>query len=169
MDPVVGAQVELGHRGRGHPPGRLRPDQREHGAVVVAVAMDVEELAAGGRRDHAEPVLSPPLADVHDALEHPGILPHRPALPAPGGRWYGRRMGAQEWLIIAVVVLVLFGGSQLPKLARSLGEAQKEFKKGVDGSTKDESSTKSESKRPRAISPPRPTSRSSPAPGTGGP
>jgi sec-independent protein translocase protein TatA len=54
-------------------------------------------------------------------------------------------MGAQEWLIIAVVVLVLFGGSQLPKLARSLGEAQKEFKKGVDGSTKDESSTKSES------------------------
>jgi len=57
-------------------------------------------------------------------------------------------MGAQEWLIIAVVVLVLFGGSQLPTLARSLGEAQKEFKKGVDGSTKDESSTKSESTTP---------------------
>ncbi len=57
-------------------------------------------------------------------------------------------MGAQEWLIIAVVVLVLFGGSQLPKLARSLGEAQKEFKKGVDGSTKDETSTKSESTTP---------------------
>ena len=54
-------------------------------------------------------------------------------------------MGAQEWLIIAVVVLVLFGGSQLPKLARSLGEAQKEFKKGMDGSTKDETTTKSES------------------------
>ena len=54
-------------------------------------------------------------------------------------------MGAQEWLIIAVVVLVLFGGSQLPKLARSLGEAQKEFKKGGGstgrGSTKGESST----------------------------
>ena len=29
-----------------------------------------------------------------------------------------------------VIVLLLFGGSQLPKLARSLGEAQKEFKKG---------------------------------------
>jgi sec-independent protein translocase protein TatA len=53
-------------------------------------------------------------------------------------------MGAQEWLIIAVVVLVLFGGSQLPKLARSLGEAQKEFKKGVSDTTagtKDESTT----------------------------
>jgi sec-independent protein translocase protein TatA len=53
-------------------------------------------------------------------------------------------MGAQEWLIIAVVVLVLFGGSQLPKLARSLGEAQKEFKKGVSDGTKDESTAKSE-------------------------
>jgi sec-independent protein translocase protein TatA len=53
-------------------------------------------------------------------------------------------MGAQEWLIIAVVVLVLFGGSQLPKLARSLGEAQKEFKKGVSDGTKDESAAKTE-------------------------
>ncbi|HEY5888453.1 MAG TPA: twin-arginine translocase TatA/TatE family subunit [Acidimicrobiales bacterium] len=53
-------------------------------------------------------------------------------------------MGAQEWLIIAVVVLVLFGGSQLPKLARSLGEAQKEFKKGVTDVNKDEPSAKSE-------------------------
>ena len=145
MDPVVGTEVELGHRDRGHPPGCGGPDQREHRAVVVAVAVDVEELGARSGRDHAEPVLAAPLAHVHDALEHRGILPHRPALPAPGGRWYGRPMGAQEWLIIAVVVLVLFGGSQLPKLARSLGEAQKEFKKGVDGSTKDESSTKSES------------------------
>ena len=51
-------------------------------------------------------------------------------------------MGAQEWLIIAVVVLVLFGGSQLPKLARSLGEAQKEFKKGVTDVNKDETTVK---------------------------
>jgi len=53
-------------------------------------------------------------------------------------------MGAQEWLIIAVVVLVLFGGSQLPKLARSLGEAQKEFKKGINDGSKDDSSASSE-------------------------
>jgi sec-independent protein translocase protein TatA len=37
-----------------------------------------------------------------------------------------------EWIIVAVVVLVLFGGSQLPKLARGLGSAQHEFKKGLD-------------------------------------
>jgi sec-independent protein translocase protein TatA len=50
-------------------------------------------------------------------------------------------MGAQEWLIIAIVVLVLFGGSQLPKLARSLGEAQKEFKKGMNESAADSAKT----------------------------
>ena len=32
-----------------------------------------------------------------------------------------------EWIIVLVVLLVLFGGSQLPKLARSLGQAKKEF------------------------------------------
>jgi sec-independent protein translocase protein TatA len=50
-------------------------------------------------------------------------------------------MGAQEWLIIAIVVLVLFGGSQLPKLARSLGEAQKEFKKGMNESAAEPAKT----------------------------
>ena len=47
----------------------------------------------------------------------------------------------QEWAIILVVVLVLFGGSRLPKLARSLGQAQKEFKEGLaEGGKKDEDS-----------------------------
>jgi sec-independent protein translocase protein TatA len=41
-------------------------------------------------------------------------------------------IGAPELLIVLVVVLVLFGGAKLPKLARSLGEAQKEFKRGQD-------------------------------------
>lgn len=41
-------------------------------------------------------------------------------------------LGGSELLIILLVVLVVFGGSQLPKLARSIGEAQKEFKKGLD-------------------------------------
>ncbi len=36
-----------------------------------------------------------------------------------------------EWLIVVIIALVLFGGSQLPKLARSLGEAQKELKKSM--------------------------------------
>jgi sec-independent protein translocase protein TatA len=46
-------------------------------------------------------------------------------------------MGPEWWIVLAVVVLV-FGASQLPKLARSLGQAQKEFKKGLaDGESGD--------------------------------
>lgn len=49
-------------------------------------------------------------------------------------------MQGWEWIIVAVVVLVLFGGSQIPKLARSLGQAQKEFKTGLkEGAAEDES------------------------------
>jgi sec-independent protein translocase protein TatA len=37
-----------------------------------------------------------------------------------------------DLIVVLLVVLVLFGGSQLPKLARSLGSASHEFKKGVE-------------------------------------
>lgn len=51
-------------------------------------------------------------------------------------------LGPTELIIILVLVLLLFGGSRLPKLARSLGQAQKEFKQGVaDGATDDEESS----------------------------
>jgi sec-independent protein translocase protein TatA len=40
--------------------------------------------------------------------------------------------GPTELLIVLAVVLVLFGGAKIPKLARSLGQAQKEFKAGLD-------------------------------------
>jgi sec-independent protein translocase protein TatA len=40
-------------------------------------------------------------------------------------------LGAPELLIVLLVVLVLFGGAKLPKLARSMGQAQTEFKKGI--------------------------------------
>jgi sec-independent protein translocase protein TatA len=36
-----------------------------------------------------------------------------------------------EWFIILGVVLLIFGGSQLPKLAKNIGKAQKEFKDGL--------------------------------------
>lgn len=40
-------------------------------------------------------------------------------------------LGTQELLIVGIVVLVMFGGSQIPKLARNLGRAQKELQKGL--------------------------------------
>ncbi|MEM4766433.1 MAG: twin-arginine translocase TatA/TatE family subunit, partial [Nitrososphaerota archaeon] len=38
-----------------------------------------------------------------------------------------------EWVIVAVIIIVLllWGPSQLPKMARALGEAKKEFKKAA--------------------------------------
>jgi sec-independent protein translocase protein TatA len=41
-------------------------------------------------------------------------------------------LGAPELIIILLVILLLFGGAKLPKLARSLGQAQKEFKQGLN-------------------------------------
>ena len=55
-------------------------------------------------------------------------------------------LGAPELLIILLVVLLLFGGAKLPKLARSLGQAQKEFKQGMDDPDKDEKAEKQETK-----------------------
>lgn len=45
-------------------------------------------------------------------------------------------LGATELIIVLVILLVLFGGAKLPKLARSLGRAQKEFKEGVTEGSK---------------------------------
>ena len=41
-------------------------------------------------------------------------------------------LGTQELLVIFVIVLVMFGGSKLPEIARSLGRSMHEFKKGIN-------------------------------------
>lgn len=38
-------------------------------------------------------------------------------------------IGATEWLIIALIVVLLFGGKKIPELFKGLAEAVKEFKK----------------------------------------
>ncbi len=40
--------------------------------------------------------------------------------------------GGPELLIILAVVLLLFGSTKVPQLARSLGQASKEFKQGTN-------------------------------------
>ncbi|HZQ78356.1 MAG TPA: twin-arginine translocase TatA/TatE family subunit [Acidimicrobiia bacterium] len=53
-------------------------------------------------------------------------------------------LGAPELIIILLIVMLIFGGSKLPKLARSLGESSKEFRKGLaEGAGDAEPETKS--------------------------
>jgi len=40
-------------------------------------------------------------------------------------------LGPTELIIVLLIVLLIFGGTKPPKLARSMGQASKEFKKGL--------------------------------------
>lgn len=42
-------------------------------------------------------------------------------------------IGTTEIIIIAVILLILFGGRKLPELGKGLGESIKEVKKAVKG------------------------------------
>lgn len=46
-------------------------------------------------------------------------------------------LGFAELLVILVIVLLLFGASRLPTIARSVGNAITEFKKGMQGAGAD--------------------------------
>jgi sec-independent protein translocase protein TatA len=65
-------------------------------------------------------------------------------------------VGGPQLIIILVVVLVLFGGSQLPKLARNLGKAQKEFRDGIGEGSSDAATAPSESASKSLPPPPAP-------------
>ena len=52
--------------------------------------------------------------------------------------------GPQEGMIVLAVILLLFGGSKVPELARSLGKAKGEFKKGLEEGDEEEEKKPSE-------------------------
>ncbi len=70
--------------------------------------------------------------------------------------------GGPEGLVILVLMLVLFGGSQLPKLAKNLGEAQRELRKGMESSD----ASPAASTAPAAAALPAPEPPEAPAPKT---
>jgi sec-independent protein translocase protein TatA len=61
-------------------------------------------------------------------------------------------VGAQELLIIFLILIVIFGGKKIPELAKGLGRGMKEFKKASRDDDEDEDETKSG--RGGAIPPP---------------
>ena len=51
-------------------------------------------------------------------------------------------LGPAELIIILIIVLLVFGSTKLPKLARSMGQAQKEFKRGLSEGAQDDDDSK---------------------------
>ena len=45
---------------------------------------------------------------------------------------YAARIGTGEIIVIVAIVILLFGATKLPQLARSLGASAREFRKGVE-------------------------------------
>ena len=70
--------------------------------------------------------------------------------------------GSGELIIVLVIVLLVFGGSQLPKLAKNLGKAQKEFKDGLAEGMKDDKPAAQPA--PQASVPPTPPTNAPPPP-----
>ena len=56
-------------------------------------------------------------------------------------------IGTQELLLIALIVLLLFGGTQIPKLMRGLGKGVKSFKDGMNDKDEDEKSDEVKSEK----------------------
>ena len=57
-------------------------------------------------------------------------------------------LGAPEILLIALVVLLLFGGKKIPELMRGIGKGVKSFKEGVQGIEEDINASINEADKP---------------------
>jgi sec-independent protein translocase protein TatA len=55
-----------------------------------------------------------------------------------------KQIGTGEILLILLVLVLLFGATKLPQLARSLGASAKEFRKGLDEGANDGDDTTDE-------------------------
>jgi sec-independent protein translocase protein TatA len=58
--------------------------------------------------------------------------------------------GGGEWVLILLVLLLLFGGTKLPQLAKGLGQSMKEFKKAAKDDEPAAAPAKDEAKKPDA-------------------
>lgn len=56
------------------------------------------------------------------------------------------KLGLTEIIIVAVLVLLLFGGKKIPELMRGMGRGVKEFKDAVNGEQKEDEKGDSDKK-----------------------
>ena len=65
-------------------------------------------------------------------------------------------MGGWEWVILAIVALVLFGGTKLANVGKNAGKAIREFKEETSGLTKPTETTAPAPTEPAPATPPAP-------------
>lgn len=53
-------------------------------------------------------------------------------------------LGSTEVLVIAIVILLLFGGKKIPELMKGLGKGVKSFKDGMNGVDNEDANNKNE-------------------------
>jgi sec-independent protein translocase protein TatA len=73
--------------------------------------------------------------------------------PAMCVAFLGTSIGIWEILLILAIILLLFGASRIPEVARSLGKGVNEFKKGIRGEEPEKGPSKAldAEKDPRSI------------------
>lgn len=54
------------------------------------------------------------------------------------------RIGIPELLVILLIVVIVFGPTQIPKLARILGKGVKSFREGIEGEETQEHETETQ-------------------------
>jgi len=62
----------------------------------------------------------------------------------------GSMIGTTEIIVIALIILLLFGGSQIPKLMKGIGKGVRSYKKGLAGEEDDEEKKNDDSKAEQA-------------------
>ena len=58
-------------------------------------------------------------------------------------------IGMQELLLIAIVILLFFGGKKIPELMKGLGKGVRSFKDGVNGIEKDPDNDENAPQKPK--------------------
>lgn len=60
-------------------------------------------------------------------------------------------LGTQEIIIIALIILLLFGGKKIPELMKGLGKGVKSFKDGLNGLENDTNPTEKKAKDTKEV------------------
>jgi TatA/E family protein of Tat protein translocase len=157
--------------------GRGLAGQGEHRTMVVGIPVNVEQNVPYCRPYPVEVGPVSPLAHVDDAFEQVRVmlaihhscgnvdpvmrLPLRLGECPPARRpiarssltimLLGNIAGVDGIYVLIILLVVVFGGSQLPKIAKNLGGAGREFKKAQREAAEEE---EAESRRKAAAAPP---------------